>query len=123
LDAVTLTQGPRRDCEPVHRRHRNQTFRDGHHRVHDAPLILKRASASRSSGEWKENDYDVLAVGVVIGRILEEGSRFGSPELRWDWSIIAIVPATPATHGTAVTRDEAMAKFRDNRAKVMETRR
>ncbi len=23
-------------------------------------LILKRASASRSSGEWNDNDYDVL---------------------------------------------------------------
>src|SRR5215468_2366318 len=26
-------------------------------------LTLKRASASRSSGEWGENDYDVLADG------------------------------------------------------------
>jgi len=24
-------------------------------------LILKRASASRSSGEWNDDDYDVLA--------------------------------------------------------------
>jgi hypothetical protein len=24
-------------------------------------LILKRASASRSSGEWSDDDYDVLA--------------------------------------------------------------
>jgi hypothetical protein len=30
-------------------------------------LLLKRASASRSSGEWSESDYDVLADGVVIG--------------------------------------------------------
>jgi hypothetical protein len=67
---------------------------------------------------WKSGtakDYDVLAVGVVIGRILEEGSRFGSAELRWDWSIMAIVPATPATHGTAATRD--------NWTKAMEARR
>ena len=28
-------------------------------------LTLKRASASRSSGEWGEDDYDVLADGVV----------------------------------------------------------
>jgi hypothetical protein len=26
-------------------------------------LILKRASASRPSGEWKDDDYDVLADG------------------------------------------------------------
>jgi hypothetical protein len=28
-------------------------------------LILKRASASRPSGEWNDDDYDVLADGVV----------------------------------------------------------
>ena len=30
-------------------------------------LILKRAPASRPSGEWNEDDYDVLAEGVVVG--------------------------------------------------------
>jgi hypothetical protein len=30
-------------------------------------LILKRASASRSSGEWNDDDYDVLVGGVVLG--------------------------------------------------------
>jgi len=34
-------------------------------------LVLKRASASRPSGKWGENDYDVLADGVVVGRILK----------------------------------------------------
>jgi hypothetical protein len=33
------------------------------------PLILKRASASRSSGQWSDNDYDVLEDGKVVGRI------------------------------------------------------
>jgi hypothetical protein len=42
-------------------------------------LILKRANASRSSGQWKENDFDVLADGKVVGRILESGSRFDPP--------------------------------------------
>jgi hypothetical protein len=32
-------------------------------------LILKRASASRSSGQWSDEDYDVLADGKVIGQI------------------------------------------------------
>jgi hypothetical protein len=31
-------------------------------------LILKRASASRPSGEWNEDDFDVLAEGAVVGR-------------------------------------------------------
>jgi hypothetical protein len=34
-------------------------------------LTLKRASASRPSGEWNENDYDVLADSAVVGRIFK----------------------------------------------------
>jgi hypothetical protein len=33
-------------------------------------LILKRASASRPSGEWNDDDYDVLAGSAVVGRIM-----------------------------------------------------
>ena len=43
-------------------------------------LMLKRASASRPSGEWKEDDYDVLADGIVVGRIFRAAaSPEGSP--------------------------------------------
>jgi hypothetical protein len=34
-------------------------------------LILKHASASRRSGEWSDDDYDVLADGLVVGRIIK----------------------------------------------------
>jgi hypothetical protein len=34
-------------------------------------LILKRASASRPSGEWSDDDYDVMANGEVVGRIFK----------------------------------------------------
>ena len=34
-------------------------------------LILKRASASRPSGEWNDYDYDVLCDCVVVGRIMK----------------------------------------------------
>jgi hypothetical protein len=34
-------------------------------------LILKRAMASRPSGEWDDDDYDVLADGAVVGRIMK----------------------------------------------------
>jgi hypothetical protein len=45
--------------------------------------------------------------------------RMGPPELRWFWSITAIVPATPGvTNSTAATREEAKAKFRDNWSKA-----
>jgi hypothetical protein len=36
-----------------------------------ARLILKRASASRPSGEWNDDDYDVLADGALVGRIFK----------------------------------------------------
>jgi hypothetical protein len=56
----------------------------------------QRASASRPSGRWQHEDYDVLADGQVVGRIYEPaGSRFDPPELRWFWSVM-VVPATLA---------------------------
>jgi hypothetical protein len=43
------------------------------------------AQTGARSGEWEDEDYDLLADCKVVGRILEEeGSRFGPPELRWD---------------------------------------
>jgi hypothetical protein len=66
--AATLAQRSRRHREPVHCRAPNQTFRDGNHRSITTPLILKRASASRPTGQWQDEDYDVLADGQVVGR-------------------------------------------------------
>jgi hypothetical protein len=40
-------------------------------------LILKRASASRPSGEWNDDDYDVLADGTVVGRIFKANTAPG----------------------------------------------
>ena len=49
-------------------------------------LILKRASASRSSGEWNDDDFDVLANGEVAGRIFKANATpVGSP---WMWTLI-----------------------------------
>jgi hypothetical protein len=43
-------------------------------------LILKRASTSRPSGEWDDDDFDVLADGVVVGRImLVHAAPVGTP--------------------------------------------
>jgi hypothetical protein len=75
-------------------------------------LVVKRASAFRPDGQWKDEDYDVLADGKVVGRIYED-DPLALPDLRWFWSITSIWPATPGvTSGTAATREEAMAKFR-----------
>jgi hypothetical protein len=38
-------------------------------------LILKRASASRSTGHWSDDDYGVLAEGAVVRRILKHPPR------------------------------------------------
>jgi hypothetical protein len=32
--------------------------------------MLKRAYASRLSGQWRDDDYDVLCDGEVVGRIM-----------------------------------------------------
>jgi hypothetical protein len=46
----------------------------------EAKLILKRASVSRPSGEWNDDDYDVLSDGKVVGRILNAAaSPVGTP--------------------------------------------
>jgi hypothetical protein len=43
-------------------------------------LILKHASASRPSGDWNDDDYDVLAAGAVIGRIFKvHAAPVGTP--------------------------------------------
>ena len=49
-------------------------------------LTLKRASASRPSGEWSDDDYDVLADGKVVGRIMKtEAAPVGMP---WMWTLL-----------------------------------
>jgi hypothetical protein len=76
----------------------------------DSQLILKRASASRPSGDWNEDDYDVLADGAVVGRILKvHAAPVGSP---WMWTLAfgQHEDRTP-THGYAATREAAMTAF------------
>jgi hypothetical protein len=48
-------------------------------------LVLKRASASRPSGEWNDDDYDVLCEGEVAGRIMKAAAApVGQP---WLWTL------------------------------------
>jgi hypothetical protein len=75
-------------------------------------LTLKRASTSRSSGQWQDEDCDVLASARPLGASTR-ASASTPPDMRWFWSVIAIVPAIPnRTNGHAATLDEAKAKFR-----------
>jgi len=73
-------------------------------------LLLKRASTSRPSCEWSDDDYDVLADGVVVGRIMKAAAApVGSP---WMWTLAfgQHEDRTPM-HGYAATREAAMAAF------------
>jgi hypothetical protein len=72
-------------------------------------LILKRASASRPSGKLNE-DYDVLAGDVVVGRIMKAiAAPIGSP---WFWTLaFGYHRDRRPTHGYAATREAAMAAF------------
>ena len=73
-------------------------------------LTLKRASASRPSGEWSDDDYDVLADGKVVGRIFNAAaSPVGTP---WMWTLIfGYHEDRSPTHGYEATREAAMAAF------------
>jgi hypothetical protein len=69
-------------------------------------LILKRASASRPSGEWNDDDYDVLADSEVVGRIMKvHAAPVGTP---WMWTLAFWhhEDRTP-THGSTATRKAA----------------
>ena len=73
-------------------------------------LILKRASASRLSGQWNDDDFDVLANGEVVGRIFKANAA--PVESPWMWTLAFghHEDRTP-THGYAATREAAMAEF------------
>jgi ADP-ribosylglycohydrolase len=71
-------------------------------------LILKRAAASRPSGEWSDDDYDVLADGVVVGRIMKAAAK--PADASWLWTYGQHEDRTP-THGYEATREAAMAAF------------
>jgi hypothetical protein len=72
-------------------------------------LTLKRASASRPSGEWSDDDYDVLCEGAVVGRIFKSAAApVGTP---WFWTLVLYHEGRTPTHGYAATREAAMAAF------------
>jgi hypothetical protein len=72
-------------------------------------LVLKRALASRPSGEWSDDDHAVLADGVVVGRIFKVRLGGRTP---WMWTLALghHEDRTP-THGYEATREAAMAAF------------
>ena len=72
-------------------------------------LTLKRASASRPSSEWSDDDYDVLCEGEVVGRIMKAAaSPVGTP---WMWTLVLYHEGRTPTHGYEPTREAAMTAF------------
>jgi hypothetical protein len=74
------------------------------------PLILKRGSVSRPSGQWRDDDFDVLEDGVIVGRIffLDAVGPQGHP---WMWASGHNGDIRRAAHGYEATREAAMAAF------------
>jgi hypothetical protein len=73
-------------------------------------LILKRASASRPSGEWNDDDYDVLADSEVVGRIMKAAAVPVGQSWTWTLAFGHHEDCTP-THGYEPTGEAAMAAF------------
>jgi len=66
-------------------------------------LILKRASKSRPSGTWSDDDYDVFDGDQHIGCIMW---MHAAPEARRSfWTIAARVPQSTADRGYAASLD------------------
>jgi len=72
-------------------------------------LTLKPASISDRSGKERDDDYDVLADGVVVGRIFKVRVGGRTP---WIWTLAFRhhKDRTP-TQGYEATREAAMAAF------------
>jgi hypothetical protein len=73
-------------------------------------LILQRASASRPSGEWNEDDFDVLKDDRVVGRIFKANAAPVANPWMWTVAFGHHEDRTP-THGYPATREAPMAAF------------
>jgi hypothetical protein len=87
--------------------------RKGDDRTGRDVLLLKRASANRPSGHWNDDDFDVLADTLVVGRIFKaNAAAVGSP---WMWTLAFGHHEDPTpTQGYAATREAAMRAFAES---------
>jgi hypothetical protein len=73
-------------------------------------LLLKRATLSRPSGQWSDDDFDVLANGEVVGRIYKANAA--PVGASWMWTLVFWHhEGRSPTHGYEATREAAMAAF------------
>jgi hypothetical protein len=72
--------------------------------------VLFAASASRPSGEWSDDDFDVLADVAAVGRIMKAAAApVGAP---WLWTYGFDPRERRPAHGYERTREDAMAAFK-----------
>jgi hypothetical protein len=50
-----------------------------------AYLLLKRATLSRPSGQWSDDDFDVFVDGAVVGRIMKANAA--PVGMAWMWTL------------------------------------
>jgi hypothetical protein len=70
-------------------------------------LTLRRASVSRISGNWDDDDYDVFDGDRDVGRIFRENAH----EELWFWGVDFTI-TNRKSYGHSSSLDEAKAAFR-----------
>jgi hypothetical protein len=68
-------------------------------------FVLRRANASRISGHWQHEDYDVFDGGTDVGRIFQQADG------QWFWGV-GFMLTRRKSYGNAPALDEAKAAFR-----------
>jgi hypothetical protein len=78
----------------------------------EARLVLKRLDYERAPTNDRQNDYDVLFNGQVVGRVwMHEYKRHPFEGQPWHWRFQRTKMGTH-THGHAPTLNDALAGFR-----------
>jgi hypothetical protein len=73
------------------------------------PTLLLRSARHRAGGPWPEDDYDVLHEGYAIGRIYRQQPGRN----RWIWSVCDGLGPHDIPGGITMTRNDAMASFKE----------
>ena len=78
-------------------------------RTSDPALILRRANASRISGSWQQEDYDVFDGDHDVGRIYLVDSDGGNKT--WFWGV-SFQLTNRKSYGHSTSLDQAKVAFR-----------